>query len=173
MILTEQQLTQLIRETVKSVISEGVNEYAYHEKQHQPSEEEHAEWIKRKSEAKRREMERQRKEKGEESDSKAIDYYDYKHGKGNFPVMKEETEVVRLTESQFNDFIAETVRRIIKETTLDYDMDNFSGRWSRGPRYDILVDGEVYYSDVPDESVDRLCSDLERQGYENIQVQEL
>lgn len=118
-------------------------------------------------------MERQRKEKGEESDSKAIDYYDYKHGKGNFPVMKEETEVIRLTESQFNDFIAETVRRIIKETTLDYDMDNFSGRWSRGPRYDILVDGEVYYSDVPDESVDRLCADLERQGYENIQVQEL
>jgi hypothetical protein len=52
-------------------------------------------------------------------------------------------------------------------------MDNFSGRWSRGPRYDILVDGEVYYSDVPDESVDRLYADLERRGYENIQVQEL
>jgi hypothetical protein len=115
MVLTEQQLTQLIRETVARVVTEGKDEYAYHERQHQPSEEEHAEWIKRKSEAKRREMERQRKEKGEESDSKAIDYYDYKHGKGNFPVMKEETEVVRFTESQFNDFITEAVKRVIKE----------------------------------------------------------
>ena len=115
MVLTEQQLTQLIRETVARVMNEGKDEYAYHERQHQPSEEEHAEWIKRKSEAKRREMERQRKENGEESDSKAIDYYDYKHGKGNSPVMQEGTEVVRFTESQFNDFITEAVKRVIKE----------------------------------------------------------
>ncbi len=80
---------------------------------------------------------------------------------------------MRLTETQLKQLIKESVKRVLNETALDYDMDNFSGRWGRGPRYDILVDGEVYYSDVPDESVDRLCADLERQGYENIQVQEL
>ena len=69
--------------------------------------------------------------------------------------------------------VADAVKKLVNETTLDYDMDNFSGRWGRGPRYDILVDGEVYYSDVPDESVDKLCSQLSRQGYENIMVQEL
>lgn len=169
--LTESQLIEMIRESAMKVI----NEIGYHEKQkREVSDKEHTEWVKKKSEAKKRELERQRKENGDDkSDSKAIDYHDYKHGKGNFPVMKEETEVVRFTESQFNNFITEAVRRVIKETTLDYDMDNFSGRWRRGPRYDILVDGEVYYSDVPDESVDRLCADLERQGYENIQAQEL
>lgn len=274
--LTEQQLIQLIRESAMKVI----NEIGYHEKQkREQSDEEHAEWIKKKSEAKKRELERQRKEKGDEkSDSKSIDYYDYKHGKGNFPVMKEDKEnTVRLSESQLREVIKGSVAKVLKEhfdfddlpdfedvpdadsleddelvktlldwakeiqadenyaaanrwlalyskiadkvdegspifrayhyiksmakfgpygahrmtwpglsidrsnknavglneTTLDYDMDNFSGRWSRGPRYDILVDGEVYYSDVPDESVDRLYADLERRGYENIQVQEL
>ena len=210
--LTEQQLIQLIRESAMKVI----NEIGYHEKQkHEVSDKEHAEWIKKKSEAKKRELERQRKEKGDEkSDSKSIDYYDYKHGKGNFPVMNKESKV-RLSASELQKFITESVKSTINrmltehetwepygspenepiedfldnppsdiprdikeldgmhETTLDYDMDNFSGRWSRGPRYDILVDGEVYYSDVPDESVDRLYADLERRGYENIQVQEL
>jgi hypothetical protein len=202
--LTEQQLIQLIRESAMKVI----NEIGYHEKQkREQSDEEHAGWIKKKSEAKKRELERQRKKKGDEkSDSKSIEYYDYKHGKGNFPVMNEESKV-RLSTSEFQKFITESVKRTINrmltehetwepygspenepiedfldnppsdipmnETTLDYDMDNFSGRWSRGPRYDILVDGDVYYSDVPEESVDRLYADLERRGYENIQVQEL
>jgi hypothetical protein len=202
--LTEQQLMQLIRESAMKVI----NEIGYHEKQkREVSDKEHAEWVKKKSEAKKRELERQRKEKGDEkSDSKSIDYYDYKHGKGNFPVMNEESKV-RLSTSEFQKFITESVKRTINrmltehetwepygspenepiedfldnppsdipmnETTLDYDMDNFSGRWSRGSRYDILVDGDVYYSDVPEESVDRLYADLERRGYENIRVQEL
>ena len=122
MVLTEQQLTQLIRETVARVMTESKDEYAYHERQHQPSEEEHAEWIKKKSEAKRREMERQRKEKGEESDSKAIDYYDYKHGKGNFPVMKEDKEnTVRLSESQLHEIIKGSVAKVLKE---HFDFDN-------------------------------------------------
>ena len=80
---------------------------------------------------------------------------------------------MRLTETQLKQLIKEAVKKVLNETTLDYDIDNFSGRWNRGPRYDILVDGEVYYHDVPEESVDRLCYDLERQGYENIQAQEL
>lgn len=50
---------------------------------------------------------------------------------------------------------------------LDYDMDNFSGRWSRGTRYDIELNGSVYYSDVPEESVWRLEREL-REEYEPI-----
>lgn len=58
-------------------------------------------------------------------------------------------------------------------TRLDYDMDNFSGRWSRGQRYDILVDGNPYYKDVPEDAVENLRHDLERRGYTNILVVEL
>ena len=43
---------------------------------------------------------------------------------------------------------------------LDYDMDNFSGRWSRGTRYDIELNGSVYYSDVPEDVVDKLACEL-------------
>ena len=122
--LTESQLIGLIGRAVKSVLSEG-----YQDKQPRAqSKEEHDEWVSRKSASKKAYYDSKRKESGEEGDSKdgAIDYYDYKHGKGNFPVMKEETEVVRFTESQFNNFITEAVKRVIKETTLDYDMNNFS-----------------------------------------------
>lgn len=58
-------------------------------------------------------------------------------------------------------------------TRLDYDMDNFSGRWSRGQRYDILVDGNPYYTDVCEDAVDKLRLDLEQRGFENILVVEL
>lgn len=43
---------------------------------------------------------------------------------------------------------------------LYYDIDNFSGRYSRGIRYDIISDGNVIYHDVPEESVDRLCEEM-------------
>ena len=58
---------------------------------------------------------------------------------------------------------------------LDYDEDNFSGTWGRGTRYDILSDGIVVYHDIPEESVDRLCEQMERQPwlYSNIEVKEL
>ena len=169
--LTESQLISIIRESTERIL----NEIGYHEKQKRDqSKEEHEAWVEKMTAAKKRYQ--QEKSKGEKpSDSKAIDYKDYKGGKGGFPVMTKES-AIRLSSSDFNRFITESVKRVIKEmneTTLDYDIDNFSGRWSRGPRYDILVDGEVYYSDVPDESVDRLYADLERQGYKNIQVQEL
>lgn len=82
-------------------------------------------------------------------------------------------ESVKLSESQLTKLVAESVKKVLKETELDYDMDNFSGRWNRGPRFDILVDGEVYYHDVPDESVDKLYSQLQRQGYDNVEVQEI
>jgi hypothetical protein len=50
---------------------------------------------------------------------------------------------------------------------LDYDMDNFSGRWSRGTRYDIKLNGETYYADVPEDVVDKLACELEEE-YEPI-----
>lgn len=46
-------------------------------------------------------------------------------------------------------------------TRLDYDMDNFSGRWSRGQRYDIELDGNPYYTDVPEDVVHKLARELQ------------
>lgn len=58
---------------------------------------------------------------------------------------------------------------------LDYDEDNFSGTQGRGTRYDIIADGSVIYHDIPEESVDRLCEEMERKPwlYENIEVKEI
>ena len=50
---------------------------------------------------------------------------------------------------------------------LDYDMDNFSGRQSRGTRYDIELNGKPYYEDVPEDVVDDLARELEEE-YEPI-----
>lgn len=40
---------------------------------------------------------------------------------------------------------------------LDYDMDNFSGKWSRPSRYDIYIGDCIEYHSVPEDEVDRLC----------------
>ena len=60
-------------------------------------------------------------------------------------------------------------------TRLDYDIDNFGGRNGRGIRYDIKADGVVIYHDVAEESVDKLCEDMEHKPwlYDNIEVVEL
>ena len=133
--LTEQQLMQLIRESAMKVI----NEIGYHEKQkHEVSDKEHAEWIKKKSEAKKRELERQRKEKGDEkSDCKSIDYYDYKHGKGNFPVMTKESKV-RLSASEFKKFITESVKRTINEMLTEHPTWELYGSPENEPIEDFL-----------------------------------
>lgn len=41
-----------------------------------------------------------------------------------------------------------------------------------GQRYNILVDGDMYYEDVPEETVDRLYDQLVRSGWNNIQIVE-
>ena len=46
---------------------------------------------------------------------------------------------------------------------LDYDMDNFSGRWSRGQRYCIELNGSPYYHDVPEEAVGKLVRELKEE----------
>lgn len=152
----------MIQEATKKVVLE----YAYHEKQHQPSEKEHEEWVKRKSEAKKRYYDSQKKDDDKKSDSKAIDYYDYKHGKGNFPVMYKESKLDRLVGKSMRRAINEMMLPDecggVSETRLDYDMDNFSGRWNRGTRYDILVDGYTEFHDVPEEAIDRCYDEIER-----------
>ena len=74
---------------------------------------------------------------------------------------------IKLNENTIRKIVAESVKKVLKETELNYDVDNFSGRFSRGDRYNILVDGDVYYRDVPEESVQKLVLDLERKGYGN------
>lgn len=58
---------------------------------------------------------------------------------------------------------------------LDYDEDNYSGRYNRGTRYDIIADGCVIYHDIAEESVDYLCEEMERKPwlYNNIEVVEI
>lgn len=58
---------------------------------------------------------------------------------------------------------------------LDYDIDNFSGNYSRGTRYDILDDGCVIYHDVSEDEVDKLCEQMEQKPwlYSKIEVVEL
>lgn len=58
---------------------------------------------------------------------------------------------------------------------LDYDIDNFSGLNGRGTRYDIMANGCVVYHDIPEDVVDRLCSEMERKPwlYRDIEVVEL
>lgn len=58
---------------------------------------------------------------------------------------------------------------------LDYDEDNFSGTQGHGTRYDIIADGVVVYHDIPEESVDRLCEELERKPwlYTNIEAKKI
>lgn len=110
--LTESQLIGLIGRAVRSVLSEG-----YQDKQPRTqSKEEHDEWVSRKSASKKAYYDSKRKESGEEGDSKdgTIDYYDYKHGKGNFPVMTKESKV-RLSASEFQKFITESVKRTVNE----------------------------------------------------------
>ena len=148
--LTEKQLNSIIAESTRRVLSE----IGYHEKQKRnQSEEEHEAWLRKKSAAKKRYYDSQNKKKEDDKDD-AIDYYDYKHGKGNFRAVKSGEKV--------DETISRIVKNVIKETTLDYDMDNFSGRWNRGTRYDILVDGYPEYHDVPEEAIDRCYDEIER-----------
>ena len=58
---------------------------------------------------------------------------------------------------------------------LDYDEDNFSGNNGRGTRYDILSDGDVVYHDIAEETVDKLCEEMERKQwlYGDIELREV
>ena len=55
---------------------------------------------------------------------------------------------VRLTEAELKQIIKETATKILTETPLNYDIDNFSGRWSKNMP-DDYIDGESegYFDD--------------------------
>ena len=69
-----------------------------------------------------------------------------------------------ITEAELKNIIAESIKKVLKETELDYDMDNFSGRWSRGPRYNIYIGDTLMYRDVPEETADRVWDEVCRKA---------
>ena len=60
-------------------------------------------------------------------------------------------------------------------TKLTEDIDNFSGKHSRGTRYDIKANGEVIYHDIAESAVDALVEDMEKRPYlyDCIEVKEI
>ena len=61
---------------------------------------------------------------------------------------KNMSKQVRLTEAELKQIIKETATKILTETPLNYDIDNFSGRWSKNMP-DDYIDGESegYFDD--------------------------
>lgn len=61
---------------------------------------------------------------------------------------KNMSKQVRLTEAELKQIIKETATKILTETPLNYDIDNFSGRWSKNMP-DDYIDGksEGYFDD--------------------------
>ena len=60
-------------------------------------------------------------------------------------------KVIRLTESDLHKIITESVHGILSETELNYDIDNFSGRWNKSePDYNEYVDQEGYLDNPMD-----------------------
>ena len=61
---------------------------------------------------------------------------------------KNMSKQVRLTEAELKQIIKETATKILTETPLNYDIDNFSGRWSKNMADDD-IDGESegYFDD--------------------------
>ena len=59
-------------------------------------------------------------------------------------------KLIRLTESDLHRIVKESVQRILKETRLDYDEDNFSGRYSRNADNTIPYQGKLFAFEVDD-----------------------
>ena len=58
-------------------------------------------------------------------------------------------KIVRLTESDLHRIIKESVNNILKETRLDYDVDNFSGRNYINNQYDEYPYDDETFLDSP------------------------
>lgn len=111
--LSESQLLGMIQESVERL----VKEYAYHERQHKPTPEEHEAWIKKMSAAKKAYYDNLRKKEGDngKEKSKYIDYYQYKHGEHPAMNLKEANTIVKLNESQLKNIVAESVKKVLAE----------------------------------------------------------
>ena len=59
-------------------------------------------------------------------------------------------KLIRLKESDLHRIVQESVQRILKETRLDYDEDNFSGRYSRNADNTIPYQGKLFAFEVDD-----------------------
>jgi len=64
---------------------------------------------------------------------------------------KNMSKQMRLTEAELKQVVKEAAMKILSETTLDYDIDNFSGRWTKPKNWNIpnrdLTSGEEYIDD--------------------------
>lgn len=92
-------------------------------------------------------------------------------------------KLIRLTESDLHRIVQESVQRILKETRLDYDEDNFSGRYSRnadntipyqGKLFAFEIDdrGKIYkYGQQPIDVISQCESEAERYGHGHCSVE--
>lgn len=82
----------------------------------------------------------------------------------------------RITESKLKKIIAESMRKVLNETELDYDEDNFSGRYYYPAHYDIYIGDSIEYHGVSEEEVDKLYIAAERKAEmwgEKVSIQEV
>jgi len=76
---------------------------------------------------------------------------------------KEMNKQMKLTEAELKQVVKEAAMKILSETPLNYDIDNFSGRWTKGePDYSEYIDPEGYLDDPLDRtSIERELADDE------------
>jgi hypothetical protein len=90
--------------------------------------------------------------------------------------IKNMKQVIRLTESDLHRVVKESVKKILKETRLDYDEDNFSGRYNRSVddtvsykdklfAFDVDDRGKIYkYGQIPVDVISQCEREAERYG---------
>lgn len=59
-------------------------------------------------------------------------------------------QTIRLTESELRNIVKESVSQILKETSLGYDVDNFSGRHTKAQDDTEEITGDVFAYEVDD-----------------------
>lgn len=65
------------------------------------------------------------------------------------------SKVLKLTESELRNVIKEATMNILSETPLNYDADNFSGKWSRPSNGHDWISGDEYFEDADGDLDDR------------------
>ena len=60
---------------------------------------------------------------------------------------KQETRQIKLSEAELKQVVKEAAMKILSETPLNYDVDNFSGRWNKPSNGYDLTSGEEYIDD--------------------------
>ena len=73
--------------------------------------------------------------------SRKEDYVDFQRGFEN------ENKQIKLSEAELKQVVKEAAMKILSETPLNYDIDNFSGRWTKPSNGYDLTSGEEYIDD--------------------------